>query len=265
MPADWVLDPGLTSTESLEQLSKCRELLEARGLLATTDLRVECSNAADCWRGAEVPCESTAPRLPWVGADYHRTGVLVVAMNAHTHQGLLDESYCVEQSLAQLALGRQRFFGAGGESNSWFHYRAAAIAALFVADALATEPKVPRPEDSGAALLRSARIQAVQCSPSGDKRRAPTRIMMSKCPDHVLWPMVEALKPRTLVVLGRSVRVEVERRFDFKMKELSPLVFAGRIEIGNRPTRVVALRHPSSGFGMQSVGAAQALLSSGRL
>lgn len=266
MPKTWCPRPESNSPESIELLEACAEVLDSRGLLYASSLQAACLNAEACWSGVAVPCEPLSPRLPWVGANYSDSRVLVIAMNPQSHRGLWDEAFCVEQALAQLALGRQRFFGVKGESTSWFHYRAAVIASLLVADRLGDELSIPDPQSAGEALRRSARIQSVQCSPAGNNRRSPSREMLRRCPDFVLWPMVERLAPSTIAVLGTDARNSLERRHEVVLDRVDPLVRVGLVEReGGESVRVVALRHPSSGHGMQSITALLRLLRLDRL
>lgn len=186
-------------------------------------------------------------------------------MNAQSHAGLWDETYCVARTLEQLALGRERFFGSGENVTSWFHYRAAALAALLASDLGSEQAVVPAPAEACAGLLMSARVQAVQCSPDEGNRRTPSRAMLKNCPDYVLWRMVECLEPRTIALLGAEARALVETRFRTKLVEVHRLVHVGEITVADRAVRVVAVRHPSSGFGMQSILATQRLMRADRL
>ena len=265
MPEGWLPRSELTSPKSDELLRACADILDDRDLLGASSLTSDCHHAANCWRGASKPCGPVSPRLPWVGPRYSESRVLVVAMNAQSHQGLWDEAFCVDQALDQLAVGHQRFFGAEGATSSWFHYRAAAIAALMVAEHDGAEPRIPSPVEAGAALARSARIQTVQCSPATGSRRSPTAEMLRRCPDHLLWPMVECLAPRTIAVLGTDARVALERRFKVELRPVDRLARAGQVLLGEQATKVLAFRHPSSGRGMESIRAVERLMRSNLL
>lgn len=260
MPRGWTRPPSLRSPTADDLLEGCREVLTEQGLDLRQSLPLSCCSAQECWRGHQVPTDPVLPRLPWVGPRYHDSRVLVVGLNAQTHAGLWDESYCVHRACEQLALGRQRFFGADGRSTSWFHYRAAVVASLLL-DLVRGEPaQIREPAACIDALMGSARVQTVQCAPSRDARRAPTGAMLRRCPDLGLWPMVERLAPRVIATVGAEARRALERRYQIALEPCGPLLFAGRLGDEQHGALVFALRHPSSGFGMQSIHALQDLI-----
>jgi hypothetical protein len=264
MPMSWTVPSDLRSPCVDRAMTACAEQLRAAGLLDGSPLDVSCPLARECWTGATPAKSAQHPRLPWVGPGYPSTGVVVVGLNAHTHAGLLDESYCVARAREQLALGRERFFGADGQSHSWFHYRAAAAAGLLISVADGTSPVIPPPGAAAGALLRSARIQLVQCSPDNGGRRSPTRAMTRRCPSAVAWPTLEILRPRLVALLGTEARSSFEAQFGVELRQVDPLVHVGDVQIANRVVPVAALRHPSSGFGKRSLEALSDLISTKR-
>lgn len=260
----WVPPAAVRSTASDELLERCAHVLEREGLLGPEALQSCCPSAAACWQGRPTDRPVLA-RLPWVGPRYEDTRVVVVGLNAQTHGGLWDEAHCVIRAGQQLRLGRQRFFGADGRTTSWFHYRSAVVAALLTDLVAARDPVVPSPAASTEALQCTARIQAVQCVPGTNARRTPTRTMLRSCPDRVLWPMIDCLGPRVIAVLGTEPRQALERHFGTRLEPLSGLLHTGEISLATGTARVVALRHPSSGYGMQSIYALQAAISTGEI
>lgn len=254
----------MRSPASDKLLERCARVLEREGLLEAKALQVSCANAGSCWQG----CPTDRPvlaRLPWIGPRYEETRVVIIGMNAQTHTGLWDEAHCVVRAGEQLRLGRQRFFGADGRTTSWFHYRSAVIAALLSDLVTGRDPVVPVPAESADALYCTARIQAVQCVPGTDARRTPTRTMLRACPDRVLWPMIDCLAPRVIAVLGSEPRQALERRFGTKLEPTDGLLRTGEVLLAGESARVVALRHPSSGYGMQSIYALQSAISAGKI
>lgn len=263
MPSRWTVPSSLRSDQADGVIALCAEPLRAAGLLGVSELHTTCASAAQCWAATPAPKSAQLPRLPWVGPEYPSTRVVVVGLNAHSHAGLLDEFYCVAQGREQLALGRERFFGANGQAYSWFHYRAAAAAALLTAIVDGVTPEVPAPRRAAEALMRTALLQLVQCAPDDGGRRAPTPAMIARCPALIAWPTVEQLRPKLLAVLGTDARLSLESHYAANLEQVHALVYAGTVSIAGNDVFVVALRHPSSGFGGQSLKALRGLIATG--
>jgi hypothetical protein len=254
----------MRSAASDALLERCAQVLEHQGLAPAKALQSACADASACWHRCSTG-SPVLPRLPWVGAHYDTSRAAVVGLNAQTHSGLWDEAYCVMRADQQLRLGRQRFFGADGRTTSWFHYRSAVIASLLTDLVAGRDPVVRPPAASADAMQRTARIQAVQCVPGDDARRTPTRALVRASPDRLLWPRLECLAPRVIAVLGTEPRLALERRFDTRLEVTSALLRTGTVRLATGPALVVALRHPSSGRGMQSIYALRSAISSGEL
>lgn len=261
MPAGWQPAARFTSSEAEALRGACAEVLEHASMNVNACLRLNCEHRAACWPSAiGKPASDVLPRLPWVGPSYRPGGTVAVGMNAHTHAGLLDETYAVEAAANQLARGRKRFFGQGPRSPSWFHYRAA-ISATLVDDALVGNPaQIREPEDVASALLRTARLQAVQCAPAGSARRTPTSGMWRHCPPLLAWPTLHRLRPGAVVLFGNEVRDAFERHHAVQWTVSDRLLRFGHAPVAGSQVAVFALRHPSSGFGMRSNMALQGLL-----
>jgi hypothetical protein len=265
MPNGWEPPRHVRSPTSERLLRRCLDVLGATGAVDGGCLRDTCRHARTCWSGIEGPTDDVRPRLPWIGPEYERARVLVIGMGAQSHGGLWDESYCVLQAIDQLEANRQRFFGDETRGHSWFHYRAAVVAGLLV-DASGDRPPVLRtPAEAVGPLMASARAQAVQCVPASTSRRTPGAHMSQTCPPHLLWPMVEILRPRFIALLGAAPRAAFETRYGKVLRPRNRLLRVGKLKRRGHSARVVALSHPSSGYGMRSIEALHAALSTGAL
>jgi hypothetical protein len=111
--------------------------------------------------------------------------------------------------------------------------------------------------------MATARVQAVQCATEDNARRTPTPAMLRRCPDLILQPVVECLAPTVIAVLGHAARQAIERQFPVRLTSLGPVLAAGHLEASGRQVLLVALRHPSSGFGMRSIEALENAITAG--
>jgi hypothetical protein len=254
MPDGWQPEPWMQSAASKRLLDASRAALAQAGFAGDECLTAICASAAECWGGhLHRPRDEVLPRLPWIGPEYRVDGVVVVGMNAQSHAGLMDEAYVVAETCRQLSAGRQRFFGVSDARPSWFHYRAAAVAGLLIDARAGRALTIRRPAASVAALLGSARVQAVQCSPAASSRRTPSASMLRLCPPRAAWPVLEVLRPAHIAVLGTEARSAFERRYAVTWTVNEPLLRVGLTMIAGNQAQVFGLRHPSSGFGMRSI------------
>jgi hypothetical protein len=262
MPPGWVVPSHLRSPIAIELFERCLALIDARDLHRESCLRVSCQHAGRCWAVEEgCPTSPVLPRLPWIGPDYLPGGVVIVGMNAPTHAGLFDETFVTEAAFRELEAGRQRFFGSRARGPSWFHYRAAVAAGLLIDWAAGRVPTVREPVTAVEAVMASARIQAVQCAPANGPRRTPTSAMLKHCPTHLAWPTLEILAPRRVALFGTATRRAFEKSHQVEWIVSEPLLRRGTTLLGKQLVDVFSLRHPSSGFGMQSILALQFELS----
>jgi hypothetical protein len=77
--------------------------------------------------------------------------------------------------------------------------------------------------------------------------------------------MIHCLGPHVIAVLGAESRRALERHFGTRLTPLSGLLHTGEVSLATGPTRVVALRHPSSAYGMRSIHALRDAISSGEI
>lgn len=258
MPPTWAAPRDLISRSSRDLLKQCQSVLAGCGLSENESLLRSCQHVDRCWKtGVVRPADAVHARLPWIGPTYRRGGAVVIGMNAQTHAGLLDEFYVVDATRRQLAMGRQRFFGQAQRSPSSFHYRAAVIAGLLLDVARGQSPKLRCPEDAVEPLLATARVQAVQCAPAGSTRRTPKAAMLRRCPSLIAWPVVEVLAPCYVALLGTEVSAAFARYFDVHWTDSAALLRRGTATIAGQTAAVFTLRHPSDGYGMQSIRALQ--------
>lgn len=69
--------------------------------------------------------------------------------------------------------------------------------------------------------------------------------------------------PARIAVLGSEPRQALEGQFGTRLEVLNGLLRIGEVSLAAGPAPVVALRHPSSGYGMQSIYALQGAMSAG--
>lgn len=258
MPFDWTPPERLVSATSARLIGECQQELRHRGIDGTSCLRGTCRHSHECWASGPHSSTEMSLRLPWIGPSYEAGGVLLVGMNAHTHRGLFDEWFVIDSAYRELQAGRQRFFGTNRTGPSWFHYRAAVVASVLLEHSRGGSLSIPEPREAAEALLSCALLQSVQCSTTSTSRGTPTARMLKHCPTLTAWPFLEILRPARIVLFGSAVRRAFERSYPVVWTSASPLARWGRSSVAqNKYREIYALRHPSSGFGMQSIMALQ--------
>ncbi len=237
-------------------LAELAALYASKGLLAGLEnppLDVVCPHCASCWAGAG---DARPPReegrsgisLPWVGPDYRAGGVAILGLNLND-AGALDIEYQISsgfedgQSVAERLAGGHRT-----AHNSPFGYRSLRSAAA-VEDWL-NERTVQDREDAAElvdVLQRTARLQAVKCSPQDRLRSTPTDAMVANCPNYLLERELEVLRPGVIVAFGNKVASALTQ-LGYDPKEGTDYLSWGTVDIGARAYTVVWLYHPSGRY-----------------
>ena len=171
-----------------------------------------CPQRHACWAGAHGRCsQGAAPLgygadgsvfLPYVGADYRRAGVCMIAWNVHHDgsewYGLAEELVIAEGSRDLLASGARRTHG------SHFAYRSLSAGVAVDGSLRGLPPQAaPAPERVASDMSRLARLQAVKCSPLGE-RSNPADTMSQECPAMFLPGELAVLQPAAVVVFGHD-------------------------------------------------------------
>lgn len=181
--------------ESLEFFKAEGVIDQGRGL----PLFEACPCASECWR--VFPPEDYPPReqaevaVPWVGRDYTRHRIAVVAINFNFYGGL-GAQWWVRRGDIHERLGH-------GKRNL-FPYRVGQYLAAVVASQRA-DPVIEDPDPAaGAAGFEScAFVQGVQCSPKPRAGR-PSAAMWDNCPPRYLAGQLELLRPSVVLAVGRE-------------------------------------------------------------
>ena len=230
----------------LSRVAAVYERVDVLGGRTDCALGVCCPAADVCWgERQDRHRESGSVFLPWVGVEYEVGGVCVVGLNLRIGEG--DGTYWeIERKIATdqhaaLAAGRMRSRGSRWASATM---RDAAL----VLRSLEGRPlEKPAGGELARTLERTARVQAVKCSP-GRGRGTPLLRMRVECPERYLRHELEALRPAVLLVYGRVAGAAVRRLGDESDVERRDRRFRRlNLRLGHGPVAVFILTHPANG------------------
>ena len=255
------LDPRWATTDRIRLLSELSPLYEGNGVLRdgfAPSLQECCPDRVHCWAQAPGRLQPVAPAdcgrgqhgsiaWPWIGDQYERPGgVCLVALNidaadAEWWAAPTEEYAIAGQVIDGLSRGRKQIW-----PPSSFHYRSLASALALLASADGAEPSVtPTPEQTATAMHRTARVQAVKCSPLTEKSH-PTQEMRVNCPSRFARHELGVLRPGSLLALGVEARAAVELLGDVAWAEATSDFHRGSVAIGAGMCEVFVLPHPNS-------------------
>ena len=168
-----------------------------------------CANAPQCWNGLEDkhdPCgERGGITLPWVGPRYPESRVALMGLNLVRSGGLLDEINITRDTINAFNNDERIVWEGSGP----FQYRSSAMLSAVLA-ALDGKEIPDEPAESTVdlvePLLRTARIQAIKCSPWGEGASPPSAAMKRLCAPNLLPTEIDILKPKILVVAHSEAR-----------------------------------------------------------
>lgn len=245
-----------------------RELTEFYGELGLLDgelipsLTRACSAAGECWkkvaeneRPQRVPStfdarsENGCIFLPWVGPSYQRGGICVVGTNIRRKDARPQWEYAFEHRIAldpkwgqvpELRRGRNP------HKSRWARHSMRDVVAVQRSMRGESELKHRDHDELAEAMLSSARVQAVKCSPLGGLG-TPTPTMSEQCPRRYLQRELDILRPSVLLVYGTLARWGVARLGKVAIEEQEHRFRRGTIQLAGFRSEVFFLTHPAHG------------------
>jgi len=243
------------------------ELYKSLGLMESTErekgfpLHQRCEKAEKCWSQAQErrPNESdyrNSIYAPYLGANYEKTRLFIVAENMNEYGGWNAIDGLVKGAIKEISDGRSRVrFG-----NDWKNYRGSYLWHRLGAYGIAFAERLGIVKDlhwqpngfpslsevcNGFAYL--AYTNHVKCSPKGSRSK-PTGEMWENCGRRILRREIELADPSFILVLGTS-----SNRWAFENHIFSTMIPSpgagtasfGKALIGEKKVNYIVLPHPS--------------------
>lgn len=210
-----------------------------------------CPQCDDCWRGAEnrrPDAEWAGVSLPWMGRRYPETRICVVATNLVGWGGKTGHYWICNNKVEALKENRRK--GDGKEDKSYMGWATASEVDAICRSLRGERPPsaLPEPKNVADAYDDCAFLEAVKCSPLGD-RAAPTPAMHDNCPDLLLRRELEILRPSVLVLHGASARGAVEWAVRPELLPEGHPFTRTTIQFAGRIVDVFMLPHPAARLG----------------
>jgi len=248
-----------------EQLELLLELTARYGEMGILDgqvlpaLHTVCPAAQECW--SRIPSskrpsgigqfdarsEKGCMFLPWAGPRYRRGGVCVLGMNlryagedwefAMEHRIALDPSGGQEQSLRVGRRAHRSYWSRGTMRD------AAAVLRSWRGEA---HLETQEPSELVDALLSTARVQAVKCSPI-EGRSSPEPAMSRNCPPRYLRMEVDVLRPAVMLSYGGPAHGALRELGELAVEEDVRGFRRGTMRHAGGAFTVFLLTHPAHG------------------
>lgn len=241
--------PGTCEHFNTHLLARFWDYYDLRGLIREglpQPLHRACARCDRCWGPLDESARRDPghPALPWVGSQYDKHRIVLLANNLRSDGELHDEAVVVQKVTDSLRAGKR---SVGDHMGSTFGYGCARYASA-LRRYLAGEPILsdPAPEEVAGEMPYVARLQTVKCSPQGTKENQPTRKMSINCPEVYLLDELVILRPNIILAMGGYARERLGRvlgRPPVANEEMTPARVQGAPEF-----RAVGTYHPSRGL-----------------
>lgn len=210
----------------------------------------ECARCGTCWRSgtSERPAtEYDAVALPWIGEHYDTERILVVGMNFDKYGGLLGHWEICGGHVGEMREGRRGHNGHPYAARSMSAVRA--VRDSRTGD-LAPGWEPPPNRDLAEEWSAVAYLQAIKCAP-WRARSTPCAAMFRECPELLLMEELKILRPRFILLMGRSklrdpVRTLLLSRADLVYGCSAGSMERDRLTLFGEYAEIVCLNHPSS-------------------
>lgn len=253
------MTPSGMQRELLEELMESHRRLEVLHDDKAPSLLRACSDAAGCWSGvatgrrpsglgkADPSSENGCILLPWIGPSYERGGICVIGNNIRTAGDFWEYAFEYRLALsAEHGQVPQLRRGKNPHGSRWARHTMRDVVA--VRRSMRDEADLGHRNDDelADAMLASARLQAVKCSPIGGLSR-PTAAMQRRCPSRYLSHEISVIRPSTLLVYGVAARRAVGKLGALTLTESTQRFRRGTLQLTDFSCEVFFLRHPAHG------------------
>jgi hypothetical protein len=197
-----------------------------------THVSDQCRCAASCWSGEpenrrppRTPTHRGEAYVPWIGAHYAKTRLLILGENFYEHGGWDEARQIVRWTIPKLKEGVRRMtFDAKGYKGSLFQHRSAEYARLWLSS-LGVELSI------GEVYDHVAFTNHIKCSPRSDGRgrSRPNDAMWTRCGQHVLAAELGILETQRVLLVGRGSNAPAFRAHVWP--ELRSVRGVGRVEL----------------------------------
>lgn len=196
--------------------------------VANVNLQENCKFCSECWRGISSRkwidknlanySEREKPiniYTPWIGDKYGEHRILVVGINMNGYGGYDAMELLVEYAKKELALGKRKIFKSKDYPGTFYYHRLPSYVTILLEHfGVFSEERInsfPIKENLIKSFDYIAITNSIKCSPRGEKGK-PTSEMWNNCLSFILREEVKILKPKTILVFGKSDNYNFIRR-----------------------------------------------------
>jgi len=233
-------------------------LNSSKGNLCT--LHTECPNSSYCWQNAQNRIPSHANwtiSRPWIGPKYNELGLLAIGINMNNYGDYDAIVELIERTKKELLQGKTKMFREkdGYSGTFLFHRMGSYVTAIAESESLLTptwRKNFPLHKDIVPALDFISYINHIKCSPRNLKkndRSEPTEEMWEKCGGFILKQEIELLKPKKILVLGKSQNYTHLNNLVFNntiSMDWDEGIGIGKGLFNNRIIDIIVVPHPTS-------------------
>lgn len=213
-----------------------------------------CPCCESCWggRGDFRPerHDRAGVSVPWVGQRFFERRVCVVGMNLDGWGGL-DAHWAICRSHVEAQEAGHR-----GKAGRPFAYGAMTLASLIDGSLQGSQPedwRRPLPQALAPTWASCAFFEAIKCSP-GTTRSQPFPEMTANCPPLLLVKELAVLRPRVVLLLGRSqLRDVIRPALKVEYEEARGALERDHFRLGDDEVTLFSCNHPSSRWWTRSL------------
>lgn len=253
------IEPVGAQRELLREVTDLYRRLDVLGADIIPSLTRACPAASACWEGIDRPpavaskhdarSENGCIFLPWVGPNYARGGICVVGTNIRRHDERPQWEYALEHRIAlDPKSGQVPRLRRGNDPHGSRWARSTMRDVVAVQRSMRGESELNHQDnlELADAMLSSARIQAVKCSPLGG-RGTPTLTMSRQCPSRYLGREIEVIRPSILLVYGVVARWGIARLGKITLEKSERRFRRGKVQFSAFTCEAFFLFHPAHG------------------
>lgn len=201
-----------------------------------------CKNCESCWQGIDTSLdEGYGIYLPWIGDNYAKERILVLGINLNGLGDLDAQINLAIDAKLELDEGRKKIFKSEdyGGTPYWYVLPKYIIHILKLHGILV--------DDLSNALDYIAVTNSIKCTIKRE-RAIPTQNMWNNCPNHILNQEIEVLKPKLILILGKS-----DNYWNFKIsvaeiieEHLVGSFILGKCKVGSIISKFIVTPHPTA-------------------
>ena len=233
--------------------------------IAEINLQNKCKFCDDCWskighrKWTDEVLKNYTDRdkpinisFPWIGRFYEKYKILVIGVNMNGYGGYDAFKLLVDYAISELKVGKKKLFKSKDYPGTLYYHRLLSYASILLEKYKIVEETKDGLFPNKETLIKTfdfiSITNSIKCSPRGERGK-PTNEMWNNCPTYILKEELKILKPKTVLILGKSDNYKYFKNNvldELILEKRTNKIISGKGRLNSNELEYFIIPHPAS-------------------